>query len=88
MFIKNQDGTIVVNTDFVFVGDQFGDEKKVFCKKGDCTIELGEYDTHERGKEVLDMICDALEDGMELIEEDSKSDQSVIRNCIFEMPIR
>ena len=88
MFIKSQCREILIDTNFITVGAEVDCKNSVFTIKENRLILLGEYKSNERAKEVLDMICDSIEDGMELIEEDSKSDQSVIRNCIFEMPIR
>lgn len=83
MFVKSQNRNILVNADFFEI--DYGN--CVFAVKENRSVVIGEYESNERAKEVLDMICDAIEDGMELIEDDSKSDQSVIRNCIFEMPV-
>ena len=88
MFIKSQCREILINADFFEVGSEVDCENCVYAIKENKNVLLGEYESNERAKEVLDMICDSIEDGMELIEDDSKTDQSVIRNCIFEMPIR
>lgn len=87
MFIKSQCREILINADFFEVGAEVDCGNGVFAIKENRSVLLGEYESNERAKEVLNMICDSIEDGMELIEEDSKSDQSIIRNCIFEMPI-
>lgn len=86
MFIKSQDRNLVVNADFMYVPDEENFKTQVVAIKGDRRIILGEYCCNDRAKEVLDTICDAIEDGMEIIEHDDKSEQSISRHSIFDMP--
>lgn len=91
MFIRSQDKTIIVNTDTIFIGNTSDlTERIVKCLKNDDEILLGTYKTRERALEVLDMIQDAIEDGMSCYEkaliDKYGTTQSWKRNIVFEMP--
>lgn len=87
MFIRSQCREILINTDCITIENEGSKKTSIFAIKEGKMVFLASYKTKDRAKEVLDMICDLIEDGPELIEEDSDSKQSIIRNCIFEMPI-
>lgn len=84
MWIKSQSRTVIVKADMVYVGD---DEysNKVYCGNGNSEVMLGKYKDSDRAIEVLDTICDRLEDGMDFSENDNG--QVFNRHMIFEMPV-
>lgn len=86
MFIRSQDRCTLIKTDCVFLNQ----DDDISCLKGDKSIYLGTYKSHERALEVLDMIQDAIEDGMSCYEkaliDKYGTTQSWKRHTIFEMP--
>lgn len=84
MYIKNQSRNLIVNSNFIYIGD--ANKSNVYCRKDGDIILLGRYCCEERAQEVFDIICDRLEDGMDFIE--SNNEQSFKRHMIFEMPIK
>ncbi|MGL5641392.1 MAG: hypothetical protein ACRDDM_03935 [Paraclostridium sp.] len=84
MWIKNQNRTLLANTDMVFAGDN-EESNIVYCNNGNNQVQLGEYKDTDRALEVLDTIADGLEDGMDFVED--VEGQVFTRYIIFEMPV-
>jgi UPF0288 family protein (methanogenesis marker protein 3) len=84
MWIKNQNRTLLVNTDMVFAGDN-EESNMLYCNNRNDQVQLGEYKDTNRALEVLDTIGDRLEDGMDFSED--FNGQVFNRHMIFEMPV-
>lgn len=83
MWIKNQNRTLIVNTNMVYVGDE--NSNIVYCGNGSNEVTLGEYKDSDRALEILNIICDRLEDGMDFSE--NTDGQVFNRYMIFEIPV-
>ncbi len=83
MWIKNQNRTLIINTNMVYVGDE--NSNTVYCGNGSNEVTLGEYKDSDRALEILNIICDRLEDGMDFSE--NTDGQVFNRYMIFEIPV-
>lgn len=92
MFVKSQNRTTLVDVNCVYVANIDGVENAIIARKDNCRLLLGEYKSHHRALEVLDMIQDAIEDGATCHEktliDGNGTTQSWKRNCVFEMPLK
>ena len=83
IWIRSQNKRLLVNTEDIYVYSNN-------IKSGDKDCFLGTYDSEERALEVLDMIQDAIEDGMSCHEKSvidpNGTTQSWKRHIVFEMP--
>lgn len=86
MFIRSQSRKTLINTDCIYMDDDLN----IMGTKDNDTFYLGTYETRERVIEVLDMIQDALEDGVSCHEkaliDKCGTTQSWKRHIVFEMP--
>lgn len=83
MWIRSQDRRVLVNTSDIYLHST-----SIKSMNKDCF--LGTYDSEERALEILDMIQDAIEDGMSCHEksviDSNGTTQSWKRHTVFEMP--
>lgn len=86
MFIRSQSRKNLINTECIFIDDNIN----VIGVKDKENFYLGTYKTRTRALEVLDMIQDAIEDGMSCHEkaliDKYGTTQSWKRHTVFEMP--